>query len=1111
MTDSVGFYSITQMPPAHYSVTVSKQGFATAIQADVELLVNQNLEVDYTLQVGATTQEVRVISAPPMLRTASATLGDVVGTHEVVDLPLNGRQFTELILLMPGSAPKESTSQASYQITIGAGGITPSVTGQRGQQNNFTLDGAENNSTFDDAWAVSPPPDAIEEFSIQSHITDAQLTISSGANVSVAIKSGGNQLHGDMYEFIRNDDLEAANFFTNYTRSPKPAYRQNQFGATVGGPVMFPGYDGRLKKTYFFGYYEGFRANQGFTQLANVPTPGEMGGNFSDILTTTQVGTDSLGRPIISGQLYNPYSTRQVTAGATDSVTGLVAQSTGLVRDPLPGNSVPSNLIADPAQVTTYLKAFYPLPNYGPGGNSFPNYTVASPQIITSAQIGAKLNHTFGNNDTLQGGFYYAQPKKTLPNALLAGTGIRQNLARVVSVGYTHLFSPTSLVIAHYGYTYSDVYGGYCGPDHMSASAMALVNELGFQGLEPIHDGIPLVPQITLSPRLTSTCDNASPQGPQRNHEFAADFQKVRGSHTLGAGFLFYHYHQVDSSWSATVGFDQYPTSAITATGTNLSSTGDGLASMLLNLPSTLKTSAGQQDANTRTLWQGYYAQDNWQATRKLNVQIGLRWDFVAPVHWKNNEVSGWNPECPVPASSTYATTAGLNQVIESCMLMPVPFTQVPTAANPNPPSWAGPNVRSTYFDPKYNGWQPRLGFAYKLPNKMVLRTAFAVLDDHADTAVREAQDPRTAWPWSAAVSEGGLNRGVPTLFTNALPTAASFLPPNTTTPQMNFGADPRLKIPYVMEYNFGLQDQLTPNLSLSLDYVGSESRHLFIQPMYNAVLPQNMGPGPVAPRTPFPFFGQFSYDINQGRGNYNGLLVELERRFSQGVSFRVSYTYSKCLSVQDEGQSATIQNPYDINADYGDCDFNFPHIFVASYAYRLPFGNGRRFASGTGRSLNALIGGWQASGIATFTSGPPLNVSIASDNANIAPVSETERASRVPGVSLRPPGFQQNFLHWYNPAAFAMPAPDTFGNVGRNILRAPRYQDFDFVLSKDFKFTESKYLELRGEFYNIFNNVNFGTQLGGETSTSLGSSTFMEFLGAGSPRDVQLALKFVW
>src|SRR5882724_3983347 len=550
---TTGFYTITQLPPGQYSVTVSKAGFATVVQGRLELLVNQDLEANYTLKVGEVTQHVEVTSAPPILDTANATLGQVIGSKQVVDLPLNGRQFTQLVLLTPGAAPKESGQQSAFVIPIGGGGISPSVHGQRGQQNNFTLDGILNNAIFDNTWAISPPPDAIQEFNVQSQMTDAQFSISSGANVNVVTKSGSNEIHGDIWEFLRNDKFDAANFFDNFASQKKPAFRQNQYGATVGGPVILPtpwgNYDGRKAKTYFSGYWEGYRSTQGFTQFNSVPTGAELGGNFSDLLTgqqavdptTNQPIVDPLGRPVMVGQIYNPYSTRTVTAGAADPVTGLVAQSNGSVRDPFPGNIIPTTLLN--AQALAYLKAFYPLPNFGPGGNSFPNLAVASPQTISNDQFGVRIDHTFSNNDTLSGNFYYTQPDETFSNSLLTGANTSKNHARVLAVGYTHLFTPTFLMSLHYGYNYT-----FFGTTNVPGGT-ALLDATNTTAFEPVRNGVPIVPQITLSPRLGGTSQFAIPLGPIRSHAINADFQKVQGSHTFSAGFMFYHIHSFDDGW----------------------------------------------------------------------------------------------------------------------------------------------------------------------------------------------------------------------------------------------------------------------------------------------------------------------------------------------------------------------------------------------------------------------------------------------------------------------------------------------------------------------------------------------------------------------------------
>jgi len=290
---------------------------------------------------------------------------------------------------------------------------------------------------------------------------------------------------------------------------------------------------------------------------------------------------------------------------------------------------------------------------------------------------------------------------------------------------------------------------------------------------------------------------------------------------------------------------------------------------------------------------------------------------------------------------------------------------------------------------------------------------------------------------------------------------------------------------------------------------------------MYNAPLPSEMGPGPVAPRTPFPFFGQFPTDTNSGVASYNALQIKVQKRFSQGLSFLASYTYSKCLSIQDEGQSGSIQNPYDWDLDKGDCDFNFPQVFVFSYAYELPFGHGKHFGNGISGAENAILGGWQVSGITTLESGAAFTADAnATDVANIDPSSETERAN-LTGQPLLPSGFTQTVQAWYNPAAFTTPAPYTFGNVGRNTMRGPDDRAFDFALLKNFRISETKRVQFRSEFFNIPNRANFAppgggssggfSTLGGEAGTAVNGTTFMHIFSAAAAREIQFSLKLFW
>jgi hypothetical protein len=1102
-TDEKGFYTITDLPPAHYSFKVTSKGFQTLSRPDVELQVSQDAEVNNVLTVGQATEVVEVTSAPALLTTTSSTLGQVIGNKDAVDLPLNGRQFTQLILLTPGAAPIEGGQQNGFSIHIAGGGISPAVNGQNGGQDSFTLDGVINNHPYIQVYVIAPPPDALEEFKTQNHISDAQFSFSSGANVNIVTKTGTDQLHGDLWEFVRDDVLNSANYIDNLTATPKPSYLQNQYGFTAGGPLMIPYlYNGRKNNTHWFGFWEGFKSDQGITGLAGNPIASELAGNFSDLLTgqqaTTSTGApafDALGRPIMVGQLYNPYTTRTVNGQ--------------MVRDPIPGNNIPSVMPLN-ATALTYLNATYYAPNYGPGGNSYPNYSYVADTIITSNQFGGNLDHVFRNNDTVFAKFYYSQPTQTSGVSQKYGANLNLNHAKMITSGYTHLFSPTLLTSLRFGYTWMN-YGTSVVP-----GGEGLISAVNSGAFLPVKDGLPLIPEFTIGPRsFTGSNQFAVPEGPMRIYQFNDDVEKTKGSHSISTGFLFLHTHAFDDGFGGSFGFDQYPTSALTTGDANVSSTGDGLASMLMDLPSTFDVFSGITYADIKNYWLGAYVQDKWQVSRKLNIQIGMRWDFQAPPHYKNNVFSMWNTGCPF---GNYNTPAALHAIQEQCLLMPYVYNPAPTPTNPNPLTFPVPNIRSSIFAPQYSGWQPRLGIAYAVDSKTVIRTGFNVFDDH-NAFTKDAQDARGSWPSGGQTIPAGLNRQVPTTFLDNPPSAASFL--EGGSPVFGRAGDPNSKIPYSLQYNFGVQRELSNNTTFQATYVGSVSRRLWGTVGYNMPLPQNMGPNAQPNGEPFPFIGgTIQGDENKFWGNYNAIQGQLQRRFSHGVQFIAAYTFSKCLNVDGGEFDNYPQNTYDIAADYGPCQQNFPHLFVFSGVYTLPFGRGEEFGGGVGKGMNLLIGGWNISDITQIHSGVDFSAGLAEDNANTG-TAGTQRANYVPGCQLKPAGFHQSVKAWYNPACFVIPPEYTFGNTERNGYRGPDYDDSDIAVFKNFNITESKFFQFRAESFNTFNHTNLsppgGTatgssaQIGGTVQTNVDSSTFMQILSAAPARQIQFAMKFVF
>ncbi|MEO8735891.1 MAG: TonB-dependent receptor [Edaphobacter sp.] len=1042
---SDGVYIVPQLPPGIYGISIKKQGFATENRTGVQLHVNQNATLDFKLTVSSTAQTIEVTGAPPSLNTTSATLSDVVGHDAVVQLPLNGRQFTQLALLTPGVVPQEGGQQRSFIVSLGAGGIVPAVNGQRPQQNNFTMDGVLNNNVYLNSWTISPPPDALEEFNVQSHITDAQFSISSGANINLVTRSGTNTLHGAAWEFIRNDALDAQTF-PSTKRLP---YRQNQYGLYLGGPVTIPHLMHGRDNTWFSVYWEGFRSSQSLSHFGNTFTTAMQKGDFSALLGP-QVGTDSLGRPEFKNEIYDPATSRP-----DPNHPGAI------LRDPFPGNIIPTDRISPAAPII--LQKYYPAPNLNVAPTVLPNFLFSGVNATASDQAGIRIDHRFHNNDTVFGRYNRSNINFTTPEPLPGYIHDLGNYAQTVAVGYTHLFGSSTILNLHYAYTQTNV-----TPVDEPAGA-AFNSSINFSGANPPESNPrSLGPQIGISNGYSGINQTDFFLGPQNGHDYHADLSKVVGNHTMSFGGMYYRIIAYNGAAHYSVNFTQNATSQ----GATASSTGLGPASFLLGLPDNLGASLGAIAVNQTVGWYGGYAQDQWQATKKLAITVGLRYDYIAPANY-------------------HTIFSGLD-VLTGQFVITAPYL-------PLFPKATGP---SGYYYPQYNGFQPRFGIAYQASPRTVLRGAFAIFDDHNNTLVQENQDIHHSWPFSATSSVTNQNRAKPNLFITNLPDPSIYL--NPLVPYASFGANPHNKIPYSMEFNGGIEQQLTNSLVLNVDYVGSLGRHQFIQPTANtAPIP---GPGTLASRgQPFPQYGgPFSFDMNSGQSSYNALQAKLKKSLSSGLFFLASYTWSKSLDIESSGQDGSIQNFYDTSQDWGPSSFNRSHMLVLSGVYALPLGRGKSILSNPNRVVQAIAGNWNVSSIVSLIAGAPFNATAGGDVANVG--GGSQRAQKIANP-YSVPGFTQGNKQWINKAAFAIPAQYTFGNERRNDLLGPPYKDVDFNAFKDFALPESATLQFRAEFFNIFNHTNYGNP-----TTNVQSSSFGQILSAnGSGREIQFAVKLLF
>ena len=1034
MTSTLGFYTIPALPPGSYRISASKTGFGTQVRQDVPLEVQQILSVNFGLAVGSVTDTVTVTGEAPVLEATNTTIGQVINQVQTTELPLNGRQFSQLALLSPGAAPVGGWIETFVNVAVGTGGINPSINGITANFNNYTLDGADNNNKFANYWAISPPPDAIEEVRVQTGLY-------AGSNINVSTKSGTNEFHGTAWEFFRNDKLDARNTFD----AAKPPYRQNQYGVAAGGPVYLPKLmDGRNTGTWIFGYWEGYRSRKSQTYFGTVPTEAMLNGDFSALLGPA-LGTDSQGNTVNQREMFNPFTTR-----ANPSAPGQ------LIRDPFPGNRIPQSLISPLA--VEYLKFFYPLPNQ----STFPNNYVSEQSTATDTdQWGLRVDQRVGHSDFLFGRVNVNNASAVMPSPLPANPNINENRTRTVLGSYTRVFSPTLVLNLSAGYTrdYTPYYNPGISKDFQQRLGMTdLIPPYQYKGT------IYLAPNIDISPTFTDVNELGFFLGaPDYSYQFNGNFSKNFGNHNLSFGAIGLKWRHITGvqPWFI-IGFSRLTTGSPEFAA----DTGEGLASLLLGLNSSAAQSLIHQQNSYGWILDTFIS-DQWKVSRKLTINYGTHWNHRWGPYNLDNQVSVFN----------------------------IATGQWQWAAK-NPITGQAANLRSSIFNPHYTDFAPQLGFAYQLTPKTVLRSGFSMTYDHGITMVQGNQELLGNYPFGSRGSDFNQNVGIPSGVTLTHPLFGESAPTPDTTPAIT--GNPWNRTPYVMQWNFGLQREVAPNTVLSADYVGTRGRRLMMQLQYNtAVTP---APGDISARQPFPQFGPFALDTNEGKSDYDSLQTKIERRFSKGLTFLASYTWSKAIGTASLPVGNTVQDPYNINASRGLLSFNVPHMFVFSSVYELPFGRGKAFLS-SNRALSALAGGWTLSAIVSLYAGTPLTVLVPFDNANTG--SNWQRADLVGDPNQNAPKTRQE---WFNTAAFAVPARNTYGNSGNGILQAPGIENLDITASRRFRISEHKQLEFRFESFNLLNHTNLGTP-----DTNITSFTFGSIFSARELRDIQLSLKFLW
>jgi hypothetical protein len=1115
-TDGQGQYVVGPLKVGHYRVSVEMAGFKKEQIGPITLNVQARPKVDVRLELGPTNETVVVTSRGPQLETETSDLGQVIDSQRIETLPLNGRNYAQLALLGPGVGPSEPGSRVELSFGF-------SSNGSRSLQNNFLLDGIDNNSDLGDvlngsAYVIQPSVDALGEFKVQTNSYSAEFGRGNGAVMNAVIKSGTNQFHGDAYEFFRNDDLDARNAFDEFGRQE---YQQNQFGATFGGPII-------KDRLFFFGDYEGLRIEQALPQLVLVPTPAEIGGNFSSFLTNTpamavnangnptnQVAVDCNGNPTYMGEVFNDYKT-QISNLNPDGFCGVPI---GVTSSGAPTNKFTApNATIDP--LAARLAALFPLPNVNISGSNF----LAEPKRSESQNnFDVRIDNRFNDKDSMFGRFSYEDQPSFIPspfdNALDGGAfqdGYQDDSYRSLALSETHVFSSSTVNEFRVGYNRINSHRFQLNYNQDVAG------QLGFPGIPPGLDNGGL-PSISIDDGTASIGSSGFLPSIeiQNAYEIADNFTKIHGRHSMKFGteirlVEFTIFQPAASRGTLDFASDLTDNPAAPTTG------GEAFATFLLGLTDGA-TITNQHDVDYNRQDYSWFAEDDIQLTPKLVLNLGLRYELFTTVKARYNEEANFDF-----ANDSLIVPSGQQATLTPTLASLIPIQR---------------NGSTGLISPDLLDFAPRLGLAYQITNKLVLRTGYGIFYGGEENGPFSNPSPGFSPPFFVTqqfVQPCGLPSANPNLLSQgddcatALTNlfqgfpAKSLVDPNTPT---LFSEGPNLPTPYTQQWHFGFQYQLPAQMLLDISYAGSHGADLYgmyngnqAQPNVafctsNGNTPEDC---PTAPRRPFPAVDAAIDTLRANDySNYNSLQASIQKRFSQGLQFEASYTYSHALDDASSASLGSLNNgdfrdQLDPSLEYGNSDFDLRQRFVVSYIYELPFGKGKRFAGDARGALDQIVGNWQVEGITTAQTGNWFTITDAVTN-----VSTSDGGGTVGFFEVRPnvvgnpnatpcvPGTLFNTCAFADNSTFF-----TFGDAGRNIVRGPGLQNWDFSVIKMFPINEQKRFEFRSEFFNIWNHVN--PLLGPEGAISeepqaveFGTPEFGFPIAARDPRFIQFALKF--
>jgi hypothetical protein len=1061
-SNAEGIYRFPALQPASYRITCTLTGFKQFEQGPMTLQVAQILELNIELVPGQVSEQTTVSAAPPALETETATLGQVVTTRSIENLPLNIRDPLALVALTPGvilgpnfgNGGGNDVGRNFFKSDFNVGG------GRSGSQE-ILIDGAPDTTPDINRGVIDPPVDSVQEFKVQAQSFDAQFGRTSGGVVNVVTKSGTSQYHGVAYDFERHSVLDANNFFNNRSGRGLPSFQRHQFGGNVGGPVI-------KGKWFAFGDYEGLRQGYPQTSLGTVPSALQRNGDFSQ--TTTSTGA------LIT--IYDPSSLVNLSNGTKQ-------------RTPFSGNAIPTSRISP---VAAAVLGYYPLANLpGDPGTGQNNYFYSANSTLDSNKYDIRNDVNFSDNTRMFVRFSrqvdVRQVPGTLPLPAGGGRNTTDHYTQAVT-GLTHVFAPTVVATVQTSFTRALAfqYGTSLGFDlsklNLPASFLSAVT--------------PIFPVFGISD-ITGTAnggDSFTQFQPRNVWATSGSLLWQHGKHSLkfGAEWRVLDFNEGQNSsasgnFSSSRAFTQGPNAAQAS-----ATSGYGLATFLLGDVSSGSITA-IDPISTQGLYYATYVQDDWKVSSRLTVNLGLRWDIGIGDREKYNRLSYFDPTI----LNSLGPAAGLPQLSGALQ-------------------WIGQQNSKDQQATDFRNFAPRVGFAYSLDNKTVLRGGYGIfflprnIQGNGDGAVEAVR---------TTTMVNSLDNNITPYDTLSNPYPQGILPPlNDRNPLANVGssiAAPEygFRNGYTQTWSFGVQRQIPWHLILDAHYWGSKSTRLPVSwnidqlpdqylslgshltdsvpnPFYGLI-----GSGTLAAKTtsrqqlllPFPQYTSISQVfVPAGNSTYEAGTLQVEKRASKSVTFLLAYTRSKAID--------DVRTPYDFynrQWEKGLSSFDAPNQFRFSGVWNLPYGHGRAFGNSSNRVMNLILGGWNLNGIATFQSGFPVSITrsaLVNSGQNVTESNPT-------------------LAEWFNTSAFSIAPTYTYGNVGPVLtgVRTDSVKNIDAVLVKTFSANIKDHAittQFRSEFYNLFNHPQFAAPNGTITSQSFGQVTSQ----ANSSRDIQFGLK---